>query len=87
MAFINRDDNNKIISVYGSPQYEGQEHIPEGDQEYLDFINPPKTYQELRKEAYGSIGDQLDMLYQDKVNGTSIWEDHITAVKNDIPKT
>jgi len=37
-------------------------------------------------DGYASIGDQLDMLYKDKVNGTTTWQDHITAVKTLYPK-
>mgnify|MGYP005989002491 CR=1 FL=1 len=43
-------------------------------------------YIEARQEAYGSIGDQLDMQYKDLVNGTTTWKDHIAKVKSDNPK-
>ena len=39
------------------------------------------NYAEFRREAYGSIGDQLDMQYKDAVNGTTTWLDHIAAIK------
>ena len=39
-----------------------------------------------RKVAYGGIGDQLDMMYWDQVNGTNIWFDHVAQVKTDNPK-
>lgn len=39
-----------------------------------------------RKEAYGTIEDQLDQWYWDQVNGTTILVDHITAVKAAHPK-
>jgi hypothetical protein len=39
-----------------------------------------------RQQAYGSIQDQLDMLYWDQMNGTTNWRDHITSVKQSIPK-
>ena len=39
-----------------------------------------------RKVAYGSIADQLDMMYWDGVNGTTVWADHIAQVKSDNPK-
>ena len=39
-----------------------------------------------RRDAYGSIGDQLDMQYWDLVNGTDTWKDHIAQVKTDNPK-
>ena len=41
---------------------------------------------EARLNAYGSINDQLDMMYWDKVNDTTIWKDHIAQVKADNPK-
>lgn len=43
-------------------------------------------YIETRQEAYGSIGDQLDMQYKDLVDGTTTWKDHIAQVKSDHPK-
>ena len=43
-------------------------------------------YIEARQQAYGSIGDQLDMQYKDAVNGTTTWKDHVAQVKSDNPK-
>ena len=43
-------------------------------------------YIQARQEAYGSIADQLDMMYWDQVNGTTIWKDYIAKVKSDNPK-
>ena len=43
-----------------------------------------------RKRAYGTIGDQLDLLYKDMVAGkldtTGEWAKAIKAVKDDNPK-
>lgn len=39
-----------------------------------------------RSIAYPDIKDQLDMLYWDGVNGTTVWADTIAQVKTDIPK-
>lgn len=48
-------------------------------------------YKVKRKTRYlnelGSIEDQLDMIYWDKINGTTLWYDKITEIKNNIPKT
>lgn len=41
---------------------------------------------ENRKIAYGSIADQLDMIYWDGVNNTTNWADHIAEVKANNPK-
>ena len=43
-------------------------------------------YIQARQEAYGSIGDQLDMQYKDILNDTTTWKDHIAQVKSDHPK-
>jgi len=43
-------------------------------------------YIQARQEAYGSIPDQLDMMYWDQVNGTTTWKDYIAKVKSDNPK-
>ena len=43
-----------------------------------------KQYQRDRK--YPRIGEQLDMIYWDKVNGTEKWKEAIEAVKAKHPK-
>ena len=43
-------------------------------------------YKTDRANAYPSIGDQLDMQYWDKKNGTTTWVDAIAKVKSDNPK-
>lgn len=44
------------------------------------------AYKDQRRLAYPLIEDQLDMLYQDQINGTTIWRDTITAIKIQYPK-
>ena len=41
---------------------------------------------EARLEGYGAIGEQLDMMYHDEVDGTTTWKDHVAKVKSDNPK-
>ena len=43
-------------------------------------------YKKDRADVYPSIGDQLDMQYWDKKNGTTTWVDAIAKVKADNPK-
>jgi len=45
------------------------------------------TYTEKRAGAYPSTGDQLDMMYHDAIDGTTTWQDAVTAVKNQYPKS
>lgn len=40
----------------------------------------------LDKRVYPSVGDQLDMIYWDNINGTTEWRDAITAIKDANPK-
>jgi hypothetical protein len=41
---------------------------------------------ENRRKAYPPIGDQLDMIYHDKMNNTTVWTDTIQSVKETYPK-
>ena len=50
-----------------------------------DIIEP--SYAELRSQEYPSREEQLDMMYWDKVNGTTTWEDTIQVIKDKYPKT
>lgn len=45
-----------------------------------------EIYKERRQAEYPSIADQLDMIYLDKVNGTNLWVDEITRIKEKYPK-
>ena len=42
---------------------------------------------DLRRKAYGTWENQMDMQYWDKVNDTSIWQDAVAKVKLDNPKS
>ena len=44
------------------------------------------NYAQYRRDAYPSIGDQLDMQYHDLVDSTTTWADTIAAVKSKYPK-
>ena len=44
------------------------------------------NYAQYRRDAYPSIGDQLDMQYHDAVDSTTTWRSAIAAVKSKYPK-
>lgn len=44
------------------------------------------SYIEKRRNEYPHITEQLDMIYWDKINGTTLWEDAISNIKNKYPK-
>jgi hypothetical protein len=50
-----------------------------------DIIEP--SYIELRQQEYPSLQEQQDMQYWDQINGTTIWQDLITSIKEQYPKT
>lgn len=50
-------------------------------------MSPEKQTKLNRLNEYGSIADQLDMIFWDKVNGTNLWVEHIDSVKKKYPKT
>jgi hypothetical protein len=53
--------------------------VAEEDSKTLEYFG-------LRKSAYPSIIEQLDMMYWDKVNGTNIWQKTIEGIKKQFPK-
>ena len=66
--------------------------VPQPTSEQLDAVDSAADLEErqnavraTRRNAYGNIGDQLDMQYHDSVNGTSTWKDHVAKVKTDNP--
>jgi hypothetical protein len=44
------------------------------------------VYRDRRRQVYPSLGDQLDMIYWDQINGTTVWQDTVAAVKAQYPK-
>ena len=64
----------------------------EATQQHKDMANQiltnhnPVWYVEQRMAEYPSVTDQLDMIYKDKVNNTTMWQDLITSIKNKYPK-
>jgi hypothetical protein len=52
----------------------------------MQYEREIKVYQQQRKIAYPSRDEQLDMMYWDKINGTTTWDAAINAVKEAYPK-
>jgi hypothetical protein len=68
-----------------------QQFIQDVSEQGIDIVEGPDvvepSYAELRAAEYPSREDQFDMMYWDKVNGTTLWEDTIQAIKDKYPKT
>ena len=73
---VGNTDYDRIISEIDSGE---AEFVEIDDTDYPD-------YAEKRRQAFSSIGDQLDMQYHDAVDGTTIWKNHIASVKSAHPK-
>ena len=54
--------------------------------QYQRDRNPDDDDKVHATNFYPSIGDQLDMQYHDKKDGTTTWEDAVQAVKDAHPK-
>jgi hypothetical protein len=87
---IKRYSDNVYIAIDSiNPEYQRflQDVAEQGIEivEGLDVIKP--DYKTLRQQEYPSLQEQQDMQYWDQINGTTIWQDTITAIKEQYPKT
>jgi len=82
-----RFKNVNGVDIQLTPEEETARDAEEAQaaQDKVDYIANEK-YKDDRREAYADIGDQLDMQYWDSVNGTTVWADHVAAVKAAHPK-
>jgi len=79
--------NENGVDIQLTPEEEAARDAEEAKaaQDKADYLANEK-YKDDRREAYGNIGDQLDMQYWDNVNDTTVWADHVAAVKLANPK-
>jgi hypothetical protein len=80
-AFIPSDPANSDYQKFIQDVAEQGIQIVEGP----DIIEP--SYVELRQQEYPPLQEQQDMQYWDQINGTTIWQDTITEIKEQYPKT
>lgn len=70
-TYIAKDENGNVIEV---------------DDALVNAWQDPELYAFARQNEYAPLKEQLDMLYWDKINNTTTWQDHITEVKTNNPK-
>ena len=83
VKYYQPEDTNMCIPVCeGNTDYDRMiEAVQAGKAEIVEVDDTPvPTWQDNRIAAYGSWGEQLDMMY----HGT--WEDHVASVKAANPK-
>ena len=68
-----------------------QQFIQDVAEQGIDIVEGPDvvepSYAELRMKEYPSREEQFDMMYWDKVNGTTVWENTIQTIKDKYPKS
>ena len=94
MYKITSDDNIKKGNSYipiDPANSDYQQFIQDVAEQGIDIVEGPDvvepSYSELRVTEYPSREDQFDMMYWDKVNETTTWEDTIQVIKDKYPKT
>ena len=87
---IKKINPNAKVSITQKPNedeiitwLDGTAEISQAD---IDAKKTEFDYIEPRERAYPSIKEQLDMMWHDKQNDTTTWEDAIAKVKSDNPK-
>ena len=89
------DPNGKVWSIPVLQNGDGnrfyQKFIQDVAEQGLSIVEGPDivepSYTELRAAEYPSLQEQEDMKYWDEINGTTVWRDTITAIKDKYPKT
>ena len=89
------DPNGKVWSIPVLQNGDGnrfyQKFIQDVAEQGLSIVEGPDivepSYTELRAAEYPSLQEQEDMKYWDEINGTTVWRDTITAIKEKYPKT
>ena len=81
--------NSNIPIDLGNKDY--QQFIQDVAEQGIEIVEGPDVvepnYITLRQQEYPSLQEQEDLRYWDEINGTTVWRDTITAVKDKYPKT
>jgi len=75
-----------VVTIRGDVAYDKDNNEVAYDNTAVEAEIAKNAYKEQRAMAYKPLAEQLDMMYWDKVNGTTTWQDHIDQVKTDNPK-
>ena len=88
---LKKNHNQYTVKADGSgiDEWRSSEAQPtqaELDKALTDYKAAQTAIKYKTDRTYPSIGDQLDMQYWDKVNGTTKWKEAIAKIKSDNPK-
>lgn len=76
-------DYQSYINLHGEEKVKQEQVRLKAEQ---DELEKTPLYIRERTAEYGSLGEQLDMIYWDKKNETAVWETHIDNIKIKYPK-
>ena len=76
------DQDRRPFSVEEEAEADARD-VKRATRQALDIAT---QYKDDRRKAYGAIGDELDMVYWDQINGTTTFKDHVASVKAAHPK-
>lgn len=77
-------DYQSYVTLHGEEKVKQEQARLKAEQ---DELEKTPLYIRERTSEYGSLGEQLDMIYWDKKNETTVWENHIDTIKNKYPKS
>lgn len=92
--FIKRDEAGNIKGLYANPQpgY-AEEEKSDDDPEVQAYLNPPKDYAQLRREAYVSAGVTIEAIAEALIENAGNRPQKLLAlmalrdqVRTEIPK-
>ena len=88
---IKDNTSHKVIFLAEQENSDYQQFIQDVAEQGIEIVEGPDiiepSYTELRAAEYPSLQEQEDMKYWDEINGTTVWRDTITAIKDKYPKT
>lgn len=87
----NPESPERLYIPSDSENSDYQRFIQDVAEQGIEIVEGPDIieldYKSLRQQEYPSLQEQQDMQYWDQINGTTIWQDTITEIKEQYPKT
>lgn len=78
--------HSNVVTIKDDIAYDADGNEVSYDADAVQNKIDSEAYKDDRASAYKPLAEQLDMMYHDKVDGTSTWKEHIDAVKAAHPK-
>lgn len=83
---LNGDEYTGLDWLPGNDKPKPSQEELEAECDRLHQVWLNNQYQRDRAKEYPPLADQLDMLYHDKLDGTTTWQQAVQAVKDKYPK-